>query len=234
MFIQPRSGPTPHDWSLELGEILYHLRAALDGAIYQSAIIESGQDPPPRYNKLEFPIYSCPSEFAKYAHRKIGTLSPKCREFIESVQPYHTPDLQAKLMVLNVNRNLGIINDWARKDRHRTLHVVGAWASRANPQLRLPPSATLQYLHVTRDGFLDKGREIATFAIEGYRPGINVQGNPDLMIDVAVNENPKPVAENDTLGNRITEMIRAVTFVVWRLENIAVRSFPVPDAGTQI
>ncbi len=52
---------------------------------------------------------------------------------------------------------------------------------------------------------------------------MNVQGNPDLMIDVAVNEDPKPIAESDTLGNRLTEMIRAVTFVVWRLENIAVR-----------
>lgn len=233
MFIQPRNHSTPHDWSLELGEILYHLRAALDGAIYQSAIIESGLDPPPRHKKLEFPIYTCPSEFAKYAARKIGTLSQTCREFIESVQPYHTPDMQPELMVRNVNRNLGIINDWARKDRHRTLHVVGAWASSANPQLRLPPSATLQHIHVTGEGFLDKEREIATFAIEGYRPGSNVQGNPDLMIDVAVNEDPKPIAETDTLGNRLTEMIGAVAFVVWRLESIVVRSTLIPDAGTQ-
>jgi hypothetical protein len=232
--VEPRNYPMPHDWALELGEILYHLRAALDGAIYQSAIIESGQNPPPKPNHLEFPIYTSPSEFSKYADRKIGSISAKCREFIESVQPFHTPDLQPELMVRNVNRNLRIINDWARKDRHRTLHVVGAWASRAKPQLRLPSGATLQHLHITGDGFLDDRREIARFAIEGYVRGMKVEGNPDLMIDVAVNEEPKPVAENDTLGNRLTGMIQTTGIIILAMEKLALGpDLAAPTSGTK-
>ncbi len=233
--VEPRNFPVPHDWALELGEMLYHLRAALDGAVYESAIVETGQNPPPGQNRLEFPIYTSLAEFLKVGAKRIRALSQKSQYYIESIQPYHTPELQPELMVNNVNRNLLIINDWARKDRHRTLHVVGAWASKANPQIRLPPGATLQYLHVTGDGFLDKRREIATFAIEGYVPGMNVKLNPDLMIDIAVSEEPKPLAENDTFENRLTGMIQTTGIVILALEKLALgQALADPTSGTQI
>jgi hypothetical protein len=233
--VEPRNYPMPHDWALELGELLYHLRAALDGAVYESAIIKSGQNPPPGHKSLEFPIYSKQAAFAQHGVKKIGALSQKCQDFIESIQPYRTPQLQPDLTVFNVNRNLFIINDWARKDRHRTLHVVGAWASTANPQLRLPSGATLKYLHATGDGFLDERRSVAEFAIEGYVRGMNVRANPDQMIEMAVKEEPKPLAENDTLENRLTGMVQTTEIIVLALENLALdRSLTPPTSGTQI
>jgi len=221
----------PHGWALELGEILYNLRAALDGAIYESAIIESGKNPPPDHNRLEFPIYGCAEYFNK-AGWKIARLSQRCRDFIESMQPYHAPELQPGLMVFNVHRNLAILNDWARKDRYRALHVMGCWAFGASPKLRLPAGATLKYLRATGDGFLDERRDIATFAIEGYIRGMNVQANPDQMIEIGVKEGPDPEAENDTLGNRLTEMIRATKLIVLELEKVALGTAVTP--GTQI
>src|ERR1017187_7108614 len=115
----------PSSCALELGECLYHLRSALDGSVYQAAIIQSGEDPPPNENNLEFPVCNSAINFEKSA-LKIRPLSQKCRTFIQSVQPYNTPEIPVDLMTLNVNRSLGILNDWARKDRHRRLHVVGA------------------------------------------------------------------------------------------------------------
>src|ERR1039458_6918719 len=41
-----RPKPFPSVFALQVGEMLYQLRAALDGAIYQAAILDSGQDPP--------------------------------------------------------------------------------------------------------------------------------------------------------------------------------------------
>jgi len=83
------------------GEMLYQLRAALDGSVYQAAIIESGQDPPPNENRLEFPICVSAAEFHKSAW-KIAPLSKQCRDFIESIQPYNAPELAAPLVVLNM------------------------------------------------------------------------------------------------------------------------------------
>jgi hypothetical protein len=228
MFIEPRN-PVPRGWAIELGEILYHLRAALDGAVYQCAVIESGQNPPPGHDRLEFPICATSTKFAKAAPQKIGVLSQECQDFIESLQPYNAPKVRRHLAVFNMNRNLAIVNDWARKDRHRTLHIIGGWASQASPKIRLPPGATLKYLHANNDGFLDVGREIATFAIEGYRRGMNVMGNPDLMIDVGVSEEPTQIAKNDTLGNRLTGMIQTTTFITLALEKLTRRA-----SGTQI
>lgn len=209
----------PASCALELGEILYHLRAALDGSVYQAAVIESGQDPPPHENRLEFPVCTNPGDFQNAA-RKIQQLSQKCRNFIQSVQPYNAPKLSPQLTILNMNRNLGILSDWARKDRHRQLHVVASWASNASPKILLPPGATLRYMRVSGDGFLEHQNQIATFRIDGFVPGMEVKANPDLMIDIAVDEIPGPCADNDTLGNRLTKMIMTVTVVVNTIEKL--------------
>jgi hypothetical protein len=215
------SDDLPASCALELGETLYHLRAALDGSIYQAAIIESGQDPPPHENRLEFPICSRPTEFRDSAW-KIQPLSQQCRTFIESIQPYNAPkQLSPELVILNMNRSLWILNDWARKDRHRQLHVVCSWASNASPMVHFPPGVMLKSIRVSGDGFLENHREIASFRLAGYVPGMKVEANPNLMIDVAVNEIPKPAADNDTLGERLKQMVVAVRFVVGALEAIA-------------
>jgi hypothetical protein len=39
--------PLPISLSLELGEMMYQLRAALDACIYRAAVLDSGKDPPP-------------------------------------------------------------------------------------------------------------------------------------------------------------------------------------------
>jgi hypothetical protein len=136
-------GALPNVFALVLGELLYQLRAALDGAIYGAAILETGDTPPPNYHRLEFPICRSAEQF-KASSGKLGPLAKRRRAIIESVQPYTGPkDVRPEVAVFGIQRTLSILNDWARKDRHRTLHVVGSWASSADPLLVIPAPATL-------------------------------------------------------------------------------------------
>ncbi len=208
--------PFPPTITLDLGEALYQLRAALDGSVYAAAVLETGQDPPPNEQRLEFPICSTPSEFAN-ATRKIKPLSQTRRDIVEKIQPYNAPTLPPHLRPRNFNVALEILNDWARKDRHRKLHVMGSWCSESSPKLRLPPGTTLKRFEVAESGTIDHENHtfsIATFEIEGWRPEMKIQANPDVAIDILVDETPEPCAHDDTLGLRLEAMIRVVELVV--------------------
>jgi hypothetical protein len=214
------TGTIPDDFSLIVGEILYQYRAALDGAIYRAAIIESKQDPPPNENGLMFPISSTRKEFQN-ARRYVAPLSQKCRTFIERVQPYNTPELSADLLVFNFNRSLGILNDWARKDRHRSLHVVGSLASKATVMVIVPDTARLVNIEfVIKNEFLESKAKIAVFKIDGHTPGMNVYANPNLAVDIALNEIPPKCAPNDTFGNRLEAISRTVKMIIGQIEKI--------------
>ena len=70
------------------------------------------------------------------------------------------------------NRNLGILNDWARIDRHRRLHVVGSWLSQVAPELKCPIEAFLVSMKIFRHDFPADKNEIARFRFKGYSRGI--------------------------------------------------------------
>jgi hypothetical protein len=215
---QVEDGGLFNTFALQFGEMLYQIRAALDGIVYQAAILETGQNPPPDEHNLEFPICGTAAEFAKKAPLYLRPLAQKRRDIIESVQPYKIPDLAPEDVVFNFNRALGILNDWARKDRHRRIHVAGSWVSNASPKIRCPPGVSLAYLHVTGSGLLKNESKIASFRLIGYDPSMNIATNPDLAIDVAVDEIPPPCADNDTLGNRGLAMLKAARWVVDTIE----------------
>jgi hypothetical protein len=218
MWLEPRHITLPTDFSLQIGEILYQLKAALDGSIYASAILDSGQDPPPDEKWLEFPITNSSDKFKNCA-RNIEPLDPRKKAFIERVQPYNIPDIPDNLLINNFNRTLGILHDWARKDRHRKLHFTGSWIAKASPQLRLPAGVTLVKMDVIGSGFLEHASKIASFVLAGYNSGLKVDGNPNLFLDIGIDEVPPPCADNDTLGNRIESMIFTVKNIVGALES---------------
>lgn len=218
ILISPKDDVFGPALALDLGEMLYQLRAALDGSIYEAAVMESRKDPPPNENRLEFPIFQNAAKFKKTADDM--PLPQKLRSFVEAIQPYNAPDLADEQRLFNFNRNLDILHDWARKDRHRHLHLIGSWASNAQPKLRVPSGVKVTEMSVTGTGFLEYESEIATFRLEGYIPGMAVQANPDLMIDIAVNEGPPPCADNDTAGNRIRAMLVTVRAVIGSIQEL--------------
>jgi len=220
LWIAPRfEAGLPSQFALELGEFLYQLRGALDACVYAAAISESRQDPPPDAKYLEFPVCDSEADFKK-AGWKIRPLTGMRRQIIEDVQPYKTPTLRPELYVLNFNRTIKILHDWARIDRHRRMHVIGGWASQAAPKLWLPPGVDLEWITVANDGLLEHEGEVASFKLSGYVPGSEpkVKANPDVFIDVTVNEAPPPCHDKDTLSNRMRFMPIVVGEIVRAME----------------
>jgi hypothetical protein len=214
-----RNNPIPREEiSLLLGESLYQLRSALDACIYQASIYSSGKNPPLDENKLEFPICNARDEFPKLAKRRLFALPQNVQDRIEQMQPYNTPPLPAEDMVRNINRGLGILNDLARKDRHRTLHVIGTWVIDLQPEFHLPAGVKLTSLTRMMGGFLSDWNDVATFKLSGYRRGMNVQVNPHVTSHMALDEPPPPCHENDNWGQRFTQMVATVEYVIEDLE----------------
>lgn len=211
--------PLPEETSLLLGEALYQLRSALDACIYQASVYASGKNPPPDENKLEFPICGDRKEFPDLARRKLFALPQDVQDAIERMQPYNTPSLLPEDLIRNVNRTLGILNDLARKDRHRKLHVVGSWVTDVQPQFDLPSGVRLTMLRRTMGGFLSGWSELATFKLVGFRRGMNVQVNPFLITEAALDEPPTACCESDTWGQRFAQLTATVEFVIRDLGN---------------
>lgn len=208
----------PSSYALELGEMLYQLRSTLDASVYEAAIFETGKNPPPDEHNLEFPICASRDEFNKKAAIKLRPLAYKRWAIIESVQPYNVPKLTPEELAVSINRTLGLLNDWARIDRHRRLHIVGSWLSRIAPELRLPPEVQLVSMEIIRHDFLGNKNEIAKFRLAGYTRGMTLQVNPYAAVQVAVNESPSRCAENDTFDHRLVEMLNTVNSIVLALE----------------
>lgn len=208
--------PLPTEISLEFGEFLYQMRAALDACVYEAACMETRRRPPPDEEQLQFPIDDSSDRFNGH-RRYMGPLSDKPREIIESVQPYMAPaDLPDDMWIYNFNRSFGILNDWARIDRHRHLHVAASWASNISPTLIVPDGVTVLELDILSDGFyLDDYAEIARFRVDGWEPSaMTMQANPNLTFDIAINEPPPPIHDNDTIAKRFVGIRIAVSHVV--------------------
>ena len=107
--------------SLFLGEFLYELRAALDNALYAAAIIDSGENPPPKAESLEWPICKNEKAWKNHRNRRLSALSQELQEDLYSIQPF-----KAEYPAWNC---LAILNDMARTDRHRAVHFITSFAS---------------------------------------------------------------------------------------------------------
>ena len=210
--------PVPDEFSLLLGELLYQLRSALDACVYQATIYATGKNPPADENKLEFPLTFDASEFPNLAKRRISALPQNVQDGVERVQPYNTPTLPPEEMVENLNRSLGILNDLARKDRHRKLHVVGAWPIKNLPEFALPEGVVLESVDLMDAALLEEGSELATFQLKGYVFGMDVKVNPNLVTQIGLNEPPPPCHASDTFDRRLVEMTHAVNSVISTFE----------------
>ncbi len=93
-------------WGLLFGDVVHHMRGTLDHLVYQLAIRESRQDPPPDWKSLTFPIAANEDSWNSQAGR-ISGLSEPMRTAIQGVQPYklHPPHL-AKADFIYILREL--------------------------------------------------------------------------------------------------------------------------------
>ncbi len=83
--------PLLERWGLMIGDSIHCLRCVLDHLVYAIAIHESGQNPPPDADSLQFPIADSADNFARDSRRRLKPLSNPVRAVIESLQPYNRP-----------------------------------------------------------------------------------------------------------------------------------------------
>jgi hypothetical protein len=206
------NGLPSDELGLEFGELLYQLRAALDSLVYEVAIIDSGKDPPPDAERLEFPILPSKSSFDNAA-RKIRPLTDQHREMIESVQTYQAANQPPAMQIIAAT--LESINDLARKDRHRSLRVIASWTSNKNPQIEtLPDGCRVEWITATPDGPLGDDGVVARFKIDGWRSDMELEANPNLAIDVTIDDAAPPTHDADTLSRRVRMMIVVVEEII--------------------
>lgn len=174
-----RHEPIPPRLPLLVGEFLYELRAALDNCLYEVAVLHSGQNPPPGESVLQFPIYNDPAGWTRNLYR-LRHLSDEHREMLERIQPYN-----AQRQDLN---GLSLLNRLARSDRHRALHLIGAFLTEGGLLVEGPPGSSVTELHKPEVVVVDEAAEIASFRIRPWTPGQIVGLQPDLVLEVEIAE----------------------------------------------
>jgi hypothetical protein len=213
----PKTSSVPRELSLLLGEMLYQLRGALDGAVCDAAAIDSKGSPRPDTSALRFPICLTARQFEQCASM-LACLSHKRRAFIHSLQPYHASSVSPEGEVMSLKRTLGIMNRWSRIDRCRPLHIVCSWIAQSSPKLTLPAPVHLKSMTIQRRGFLVSDHVVARFRLKGYTTGMDVQVSSDLQFDLTVDEAPPPCHAADDLSARMNMMLLAVKEIVRTIE----------------
>ncbi len=169
--------------SVLLGEWAYNLRAALDYCAYAVAICDSKQDPPPGADLIQFPIYADKASYERNEYR-IKPLSEKHRTWAESIQPYHGT-FGPK------GTGLYWVNELARIDRHRKLHVVGMTQAETAPMVWVK-NATHDVALLFEDSpvgqFVEGEAVVARFKIVPYSPDYKIEANPNTHFDVEIGE----------------------------------------------
>ena len=93
-------------WRLDIGEIVYSLRSALDNLIYVCA--QRISDPPSKPRLLKFPICQRRAEYPNMIKSVASQLPPQITELLEKIQPFQRdlPNVESQpkydpLVVLN-------------------------------------------------------------------------------------------------------------------------------------
>lgn len=200
--------PLPTAISLELGEMLYQLRAALDACVYQAAIYETKKDPPPDENALEYPVCVSEDGFQKSAWKVRQIEHPDLADFIRRSQPFNIPKLEDESQHW-LPESLGLLNDWARKDRHRQLHVMGAHPTELAPRLECSSGVSVRWLDVNDVGVLVQEKSVlATFELDGWGSGATVAADPNFRLVLGIHERDDTSSDPGSTLEERTEKMR--------------------------
>jgi hypothetical protein len=188
---------------IRLGEFFYQLRAALDGAVFESAIL---RDPTTKENSVEFILMPDPAKFIEKGW-KIKPLSDDLRSFIEMIQPYNTAAMIDKGFA-EINESLGILNNCARIDRHRRLPIVKGMVRVDANSVTIDPPETILWVKALPVSDLTSKSEMFRIAISGLpRDQVNLKG--DLKVEVAIQDIPGGHGDNvNRVLNNIEKAVR--------------------------
>jgi len=190
LFIEPVKRDWTLPFSLELGEMLYQLRSALDSCVYDAAILKFGSNPPPNAQQWQFPITSDPANFKK-AIERMKDIPADVAAIIERVQGYSRLTCSFDGNQFDIGPTLAILNDWARIDRHRQLHLVGTALTGGSLAIGSTLGMGVEYCNFTEGNILENQSEIARFKIRNFVSGTTVHLHPAFSFEIMVDESPR-------------------------------------------
>jgi hypothetical protein len=193
--------PPPLVLAIALGEYFYNLRAALDGAVYDAAVADTGKEPPPKPERLQFPV-AVTREMFRRSLAQIEPLSIDNKRLIEASQPYRGPEPRGTALYW--------VNEMARKDRHRHLHLLGAWLLEANIAVDAPAASRVVFEHLDPRGFVRDSAVVGRFRITPYSPGDSVRANPNASLDFEIEQF---VSRSETVGWLRLPMARRLAMI---------------------
>lgn len=164
-----------------IGDCLQNMRVALDHLAW--ALAESvGEDPP---RSTAFPIYLGSADFHARTNKgkpagwsglkKIEAMPNEAQAIIEELQPYHDDDPPG--------HPLGILNEYSRIDRHRTLSVMYAVSDSTDFDVGTLdssgdfvslPNDMVHNLTLSGPGFFH-GHELVSFSLRAPVPDLQVK-----------------------------------------------------------
>jgi hypothetical protein len=174
--------------SLELGEFFYQIRAALDCVAFEAATLQPGFNVAPHEEQLYFPLAGSPKKFKNSTFNKIP-FPGELRDWVELIQPYNASKTD-NTRLHGINKVFGVINDCARKDRHRRLHVVAGHAVELEGFVKAPPQARITYVEGISCNLLENESEFLRFGFEGTCTGDEIHVDGEITLNIAVQEIP--------------------------------------------
>ena len=110
---------------------------------------------------------------------------------IERVQGYSRLTCSFDGNQFDIGQTLAILNDWARIDRHRQLHLVGTALTGGSLAIGSTLGMGVEYCNFTEGNILENQSEIARFKIRNFVPGTTVHLHPAFSFEIMVDESPR-------------------------------------------
>jgi len=204
--------PLP-DWAMLVADTVTDLRFALDYLAYELVAANTGQDPPPDWRGISFPIYASKERFKDVGLRAIRNMAPRVQATIQRAQPYKVTAPKTQTLYL--------LNDLCDSYKHRLLAPVMLMLDKA--------SLTWQPIHCTVKDVtiqpqwsnpIENKAVVATFTLDNVKPCKSrlVLGTQPFCRVVF----PKgTAAENVRVGEfliSVTDTIRQAAHVLTRLQ----------------
>jgi hypothetical protein len=197
-------------WGCIFGDGVQNLRSALDHLVYAIAIRESGQDPPPEYRRLMFPVLDPPKPLPM---SKIRTLSKPVQAAIVAEQPDSNrldDSLLWQLDQLNV------------ADKHRVIHVTLTQSDFGGYRIEGgTPKAPMKVTWNLRP--LDGKAPLLRLTFESPQPNVKVSATGTGLIGVeriGIRKRVKAFRPIGNLANDLSAQVRAIIERVGRVGGV--------------
>lgn len=166
------TAPIPINLRILAGEVITHLRSALDHLVWQLALLD-GKTPS---NGSQFPIFETKNDFRKSVARYLSSISPEIREIIFDLQPFNLVNPKEHL--------LWILNRLANDDKHRLLTIVNI--NTVGIQIPLHPDGmSFQFSFGNVSSI--SGYKIATVNFEDFKGAVSLEMLEHLNPGVHIN-----------------------------------------------